>query len=149
MLVIGDSGTAQNVQITNLLSAYGAYGIFGTGSSPGTSALSTYLLNYIYAKNVLITSNGGASGAFPSGTQFNALASVRFTNSTLSNYQLEGTSPYHNAGTDGKDVGVWDWNCFNNRTAAALAGKSISGSGCSPIASTAIEPPNNLSAIVQ
>jgi hypothetical protein len=149
MLVMGDSGAAQNVKVTNLLSGYGAYGIFGTGSSPGTSALSTYLPNYVYAKNVLITSNGSASGTYPSGTQFTSLAAVRFTNSASSNYQLQSTSPYHNAGTDGKDLGVWDWSCFNNRTAAALAGKFISGSGCSSAASRAIEPPSNLSATVQ
>ena len=38
------------------------------------------------------------------------------------NLRLTGGSAYHNAVTDGKDIGVWDWSCYNNETAAALAG---------------------------
>lgn len=149
VVVLGDSATAPNVQITNLLSGYGAYGVFGSGAGMGTAALNGFLTNYIYNKNVFISAGGAAQGVYPSGTYWNTTAGVSFTNFASAKYQLLSTSPYHHAGTDGKDVGVWDWACLNNDSAAALSGKFVPGNGCGNSGSVLPEPATNLDATVQ
>jgi hypothetical protein len=146
--VLGNSGVAPNFQITNLLSVYGAYGIFGSGAGSGIPALSTYLTGYIYDKNAFITSSGTSQGKYPSGTLWNTQTGVKFTDFASTNYQLLSISPYHNAGTDGKDIGMWDWTCLNNDSAAALAGKFIPGSGCALSADLPLQPPSDLKAVV-
>ena len=59
-----------------------------------------------FKKNVLIA----GTGAWPAGNFFPASpAAVRFVdynNGNGGNYTLLNTSPYHNAGTDGKDLGA-------------------------------------------
>jgi hypothetical protein len=149
VLTLGDSSTASNVQITNLLSSYGAYGILGAGTAQGTPALSTFAPGYIYSDNGFLTASGSSQGTYPSGTLWNTQAGVQFTNFASADYRLLGTSPYHNAGTDGKDIGVWDWTCLNNNSAAALAGIFVPGSGCTSRGSLLPQPPADLNAIIQ
>jgi hypothetical protein len=148
MLSLGDSGSAQNVRVSNLLSNSGAYGILGNGTAQGTPALNTFLSDFTVTTNALINSAGRPLGTYPSGTFWNTQAGAKFAGFSTANYQLQASSPYHNAGTDRKDIGVWDWACLTNRTAAALAGKFDPGSGCSAITSGTIEPPSDLHAVV-
>jgi len=70
-------------------------------------ALSTYAPGYVYNENVFITSTGtNETGMpYPSGSLWNTQANVEFTNFGAANYQLLTGSHYHNAGTDGKDIG--------------------------------------------
>ena len=122
-LVFGDSGTIPNFQLTNNLGTYGNYGILGSGAGIGLPALNAYVPNSIYGQNLQLTSSGGSHGnQWPHGTLWNTIAGAQFTNHARGNYQLLNTSPYRNAGTDGKDIGAWDWPAFNAKTTDALDG---------------------------
>jgi hypothetical protein len=147
---LGDTGVTPNIAITNNISNYGLYGIFGTGGLTGSSALGAFLSSYTYNDLVLINSTGSSDGnTWPSGTHWSTQAGVDFTNFSGANYQLLISSPYHNAGTDGKDIGVWDWTCLNNDSAAALAGTFVPSPGCALIGNPPPQPPTNLKAVVQ
>ncbi len=122
-LYLGDSGTIANYQLTNNLATYGLYGIIGNNQGVGSSSLNFYLPTMIYNKQVLITSNGSSDGnTWPSGTLWNSTSGAGFTNYAGGNYQLTNASAYHNAGTDGRDIGVWDWSTVNAKTNNALNG---------------------------
>jgi hypothetical protein len=122
-LLFGDSGTIPSYQFTNNLGSYGAYGIIGNGTGIGSASLNAYAPNAIYNDVAMLTSGGGSDGnPWPSRTFWNSVSGAQFTNYPGGNYQLLSTSPYHSAGTDGKDIGVWDWNTFNTETTNALSG---------------------------
>jgi hypothetical protein len=147
---IAGNGTTANVAVTNNLSAYGVYGIGGTGTDPGTPTLSTYLSPYTWNDIAFINSTGTTDGnAWPSGTFWSTQVGVQFTNFSSGNYQLLSGSPYHDAGTDGRDIGVWDWTCLNNDSAAALTGKFVPSAGCALSVSLQPQPPTNLIVVVQ
>lgn len=147
---LGDTGTATTVQLTNNLWDYGVYGVKGTGTLSGITALNTFLSPYTWNDDVFINSTGSSDGnTWPSGTFWSTQAGVQFTSFSSGNYQLLSTSPYHNVGTDGRDIGVWDWTCLNNDSAAALAGKFVPGTGCALSGTLPPQPPANLNATVQ
>lgn len=104
----------------NNLTTYGQYGVVGTGTLPGMATLNAFFSNWIFPKNVLI---GGTGAAYPAGNFFPAdLNSVGFVDHLSGNYRLSGTSPYRNAGTDGKDIGA-DIEVMTAATACALTGQ--------------------------
>lgn len=149
-LVLGDTGTIPGYQLTNNIGTYGTYGIKGAGQASGTASLNTFVPKAIYKGNVLLTAVGTLDGAsYPSGTYAIIESRAGFTNYAEANYQLLTSSPYRNAGTDGKDIGVWDWTCLNNDSAAALAGTFVPSSGCALTVSLLPQPPTNLNAVVQ
>jgi hypothetical protein len=149
-LVLGDSGRIANYQLTNNIGTYGQYGIKGAGQSPGTASLGAYVPNAVYGANMLLAPGGTFSlSAYPSGTSSGTVSAAGFTNYSAANYQLSAASPYHNAGTDGKDIGVWDWACLTNSTTAALAGTYVPGSACAHSFSSLVQPPTALAAVVQ
>jgi len=155
-LELGDTGVTPNVAITNNISNYGLYGIYGTGVGTGQIALTTFISSYTYNDLILMNASGTSDGSlWPSGTYWSTPGGVQFTDASSGNYQLLSTSPYHNAGTDGKDVGVWDWTCLNADTAAALAGTFVPGSGCDSAAMKVtiqpptVQPPTGLQVSVQ
>ena len=154
-VALGDTGMMNNLQLTNNIADYGEYGIFG--GTQGTSALATFVSGLSYDRNVFTTTS---RGTYPTGTLWaNSLAGVGFTKysgtdpNLSGNFQLTTKSPYQNAGTDGKDIGVWDWTCLNNDVAAALAGTFVPGPGGCAVGeavgtSAPIQPPANLNAVV-
>ena len=147
---LGDTGTATTIQLTNNLWDYGVYGVKGTGTSSGIMALNTFLSPYTWNDDVFINSTGSSDGnRWPSGTFWSTQAGVQFTNFVSANYQLLSGSPYHNAGTDGKDIGVWDWTCLNNDSAAALAGKFVPSSGCALSVNLPPQPPTKVTVVIQ
>ncbi len=88
----------------NNLTLNGLYGVIGTGTSSGLNTLNTYFPGIVFAGNVIV---GGDAGSYPAGNYFPASTSeVGFVNASGGNYRLSSTSPYRNAGTDGKDIGV-------------------------------------------
>ncbi len=156
ILYFGDSGAVARTQFTNGLYNYGSYGVGGTGAGGGSLALNTYAPGYIWNDTVIISVSGSSDGnTWPSGTFWNSQTGIQFVKFASANYQLSATSPYHNAGSDGKDIGVWDWSCLNSDSAAALAGTFVPGpSGCASAATTGSEnllpqPPASLSSVVQ
>lgn len=124
LLYLGDSGQIPIYQMTNNIGGYGNNGgIFGGGVGVGSIALSTYITSVIYNDFVMLNVSGNPDGnMWPSGTFWNTTAGALFTNYAAANYQLQAGSAYHNAGTDGKDIGVWDWVTFNRDTTNALNG---------------------------
>jgi hypothetical protein len=64
------------------------------------------------------------------------MSGAQFTNFAGGNYQLLSGSPYRKAGTDGNDIGVWDWTALNTEVSNALngtfAGGGSIGSGPAP-----------------
>jgi hypothetical protein len=147
---LGDAGTAPNNQITNNISNYAVYGLYGVGTDYGTASLNAYLQpTYVYNDNVFINSTGISPGyIWPSGTFWSTTTTAGFTNYSGGNFQLLSSSPYHNAGTDGRDIGVWDWTCLNNDSAAALAGKFVPSPGCVLSVNLPPQPPTDLNATV-
>ncbi len=135
VIVFGDSTDAddrhQNPIIRNNLFERGTYGVFGGGVGEGTNALTTYTTNYTFAKNVIV---GASSGVYPSqscapGTCYPAtLDDVGFVDWRNDDYRLATTSPYNNAGTDGKDLGA-DVDAVLTATAGAISGQWGGGSG--------------------
>jgi hypothetical protein len=102
-----------------------AYGFFGSGMGEGIPALRTYFKNPVFTKNVI---EAGSSGNYPAGNFFPATwADVRladYTNCNGGAYSvaacaLLATSHYHNAGTDGKDIGA-NIGAVNATTAGVL-----------------------------
>jgi hypothetical protein len=120
-------GAADKIQYTNDIVAND---VLGTGTGPGASTLNMFYTNLTWNKVVMI---GGSPGAnYPKTTFFPAVGKVGFTHyipCTMHNFlcpigdlQLTNASRYHNAGTDGKDIGVWDWATFNADVNNALNG---------------------------
>ena len=97
----------------NIVSIDAGLAVFNTGSTGCTdnktsnaAKLAACFSPYAMSHNALI----GGSGTWPAGNYLPATpAAVRFVNynnANGGNYTLLSTSPYHNAGTDGKDLGA-------------------------------------------
>jgi hypothetical protein len=123
MYLIGDMVAAttqmKNFVFTNSIVSAGTYPIWSTGGGPKNCAYNDKPLTtfnacfspYTFAKNAVIgTSSSYPPSLWPSGNFFPATASAvqfaNFNNGNGGNYQLKRTSPYRNAGTDGKDLGA-------------------------------------------
>ncbi len=127
---IGDAGTVVNqFKFNNNIVTYGDFGFKGGGVGEGTNALDTYVTNYQMTKNAIIGPDRTA--AYPAGNLFPAdVASVKFANFAGGDYHLLASSPYKNAGTDGKDLGA-DVDAVLAATCGTLAG--IPQSACSSV----------------
>lgn len=101
--------------LTNSIVGQALYPVWSTGGTncanpdvPVTS-LNACFSNYTFNHNAIIAT-AYSSSQWPSGNNFPSTASaVQFTNYNNANggdYQLLSTSPYANAGSDGKDLGA-------------------------------------------
>lgn len=98
-----------------------AYGFAGNGTSEGSSTLNTFYMSPVATKNALIGSNAADWSSYP-GNFFPATENdVGFVDFAGGNYRLAASSPYKNAGTDGKDLGA-DIDAIAAATAGVLAG---------------------------
>ncbi|MGH9851754.1 MAG: hypothetical protein ACREBD_18110, partial [Blastocatellia bacterium] len=87
----------------NNITPHNEYGIKGDSRGVGNDTIAFYFPDGIFKKNVMV---GGPSDSYPADNFFPAtLDSVKFVNTASGNFRLEATSPYKNAGTDGKDLG--------------------------------------------
>jgi hypothetical protein len=102
----------------NNLTPHNLYGVGGDnyyGDPMG--ALATYFPGAVFRRNVL---QGGDPANYPPDNFFPAtMADVQFVDQAAGNYRLMPTSPYHNAGTDGRDVGV-DMDALETATGAVI-----------------------------
>ena len=106
---------------TNNIVSLGVYGFFGSGMGVGTNALNAYFTNWTFTNNAIIGAN--VSSQYPANNYFpSTTTAVGFVDYTNANFALAPTSPYKNAGTDGKDLGA-DLNAM----AKAITG--VAGSG--------------------
>jgi hypothetical protein len=99
-------GPILGLVFTNNMTKHNAYGIFGSGQSPGTGSLSYYTPGAVVRRNVLATDNSVAS-RYPPDNFFPTLAAFNagFVDPAERDYRLVATSPYIDAGTDGRDIG--------------------------------------------
>jgi Putative Ig domain len=123
MFIIGDfvatSTQMKNIVFTNSIVNAGTWPVWSTGGGSTNCAyfdqpLTTFnacFSPYTFGSNAVIASPSGyPPSLWPSGNFFPANAGsvqfVDYNNGNGGNYQLLTTSPYHNAGTDGKDLGA-------------------------------------------
>jgi hypothetical protein len=100
---------------TNNLMNHNDYGIFGDSVGLGNSALNAYFPNAVVLKNLIAAT---PTSLYPTNNFYPAnLSDAQFVNQNTGDYRLAATSPYRNAGTDGKDVG-----CNFNELFAAMNG---------------------------
>jgi len=94
-----------NMKYTNNMSAHNSYGVFGDGIGIGLPAVNAYMPDGVFQGNVLA---GGKASNYPTGNFFPTVADwqAQFVDFAGGNYRLLRSSPYRNAGTDGKDLGV-------------------------------------------
>jgi hypothetical protein len=136
VLLPGDTGLIKGLGFTwrNNIHPHNAYGVLGSSSSIGTATLNKYFTAWVYARNVMIV-NPSQQSYPPDNFDAADLAAVGFTNVTDlkgngTDYSLLPTSPYHNAATDGTDIGV-DWI----KLQAAIHATGSTSSGGTPPAS--------------
>jgi len=107
-----------NFTFTNSIFLAGTYPIWSTGGTVNCANQDKPLITfnacfspYSFASNVVVgTPAAYPPSLWPTGNFFPATVAtvqfVNYNNGIGGNYQLLSTSPYHNAGTDGKDLGA-------------------------------------------
>ncbi len=91
----------------------GYYGVQASGLTAGTVSLDAYHTRYEYDYNLHIR-DGGASNTLPSGNFSVAnFSDAGFTDFAGGDYSLTNGSTYHNAASDGTDIGV-DWTALQS-----------------------------------
>jgi hypothetical protein len=114
--------------LTNSILGQALYPVWSAGGSSSCAAanlpLSSFnacFTSWNFNHNAIIATTYGAS-QWPTGNWFPASGSAvqfsSFSNGNGGNYQLLSTSPYANAGSDGKDLGA-DLSAIQNATAGA------------------------------
>lgn len=123
-LTVGDAllDTIPNFVFTNNIAAYNVNGINGGGVGNGLAGIRAFFPTSVtFVDNVLVGPPSGIP-AYPATTFFPASfdPGVGFVDFAGGDFQLAPTSPFHNAGTDGKDIGA-DVSALNSGTAGAIA----------------------------
>jgi hypothetical protein len=122
---------ATNFKFTNNIVDHSLYGVRSSVSGDGNATFSRFFNDGTTAeaqaritKNAIMIADGGSAGAWSNrpGNFFPATwAAVKFADQANGDYHLLSTSPYHNAATDGTDVGV-NMDVVNGATATAITG---------------------------
>lgn len=104
-LTVFGTNVSEGLVYTNNIGSHGDWGIKADGTRAGTATLEqAYPSGYVFQKNLII---GGNSIIYPEDNFFPAnVADVGFVDFGGGNYRLSGSSPYKNAGTDGRDLGA-------------------------------------------
>jgi hypothetical protein len=121
-IITADGIPSTNFVYQNNIAPHNMYGVMGSGRASGDPSLNYYFPNFVFQKNVIenIAASGISQSSYPVGNFFPSdWGAVRFVNSATGNYALAPTSPYKNAGTDGKDIGA-DIAGLNAATASAI-----------------------------
>jgi hypothetical protein len=122
-IIIADGIPSTNFVYQNNITPHNLYGVMGSGYASGISSLDHYFPGFVFEKNLIegIASSGVSQSKYPASTLFSPdWAAVQFVNFAKGNYALAPSSPYKNAGTDGKDIGA-DIAGLNTATASAIA----------------------------
>jgi hypothetical protein len=110
--------TMTGLSFTNNIVNAGRYPVWNTGGSTSCAfqnvpvqSISTCFASYAFAKNAIIgTPSAFPPSAWPSNNFFPTTASavgfVNYNNGNGGDYHLSSSSPYKNAGSDGKDLGA-------------------------------------------
>lgn len=104
VIVIADYAPSPGFIFRNNIVPHNLYGVIGANVGCGTEALNFYFPGAIFQKNVLVAVPGGIPYP-PDNFLPTSFSQVGFVNMAGADYRLSATSPYRNAGTDGKDIG--------------------------------------------
>jgi len=125
-VVVGDqlSNPISNFVFTNNIQPHNDYGIVGTGTGIGNPTLQAYFVSPPVTSNVLeAIPNPFWASKYPPGNNFPPdWTTVQFMDLNNGDYRLQPSSPYHNAGTDGADVGG-DIGAVTSATLGAALGR--------------------------
>ncbi len=121
-------GAGARLTVRDTIGNHGSYGVIGDGGVTGTAGLNTYFPGWIFQNNILAGTPSGNQGLYPATTIFpSSMSTVGFVDLAGGDYRLAVSSPYKNAGTDGKDIGA-DIDAINAATAGVLTGSWTSTS---------------------
>jgi hypothetical protein len=110
-LIFGDGAPSRGFVFRNNIARNNAYGVIGSDHSPGLDSLGFYFPGYEFKKNVIV--GVPPEIRYPANNFMPLLLNLAgFVDLAGGDYRLARTSPYKNAGTDGKDVGC-DFNALN------------------------------------
>lgn len=106
--IVADGAPSPRLRFTNNIAQHNAYGIFGSGAGVGNSAIAAFFPNSVFAKNVLATPVEPVStSSYPPANYFpGTLQEIGFVDLAAGDLGLTAASPYHNAATDGTDIGA-------------------------------------------
>lgn len=117
------------LNVSNNILTLGQFGYQeSNGGGGGQVGLGVDFPDFVWANNGMVGTYPPpqSSQSFPASNIFeNDYSTVDFTNynnGLNGNYMLTSMSPYHNAGTDGLDIGVWSWLTFNSLVSRAFSG---------------------------
>ena len=102
-IITADGAANSGFVFTNNITPHNAYGVIGSGHGVGNDSLNYYFPAFYFARNLIIA---GPAGSYPADNFFPLLNEVGFVDLASGNYRLAATSPYKNAGTDGRDPGA-------------------------------------------
>jgi PKD repeat protein len=125
----GTYDVVEGFRFANNLALHSTYGIKGDGAGIGTPTILAYFLSPAsVVRNVMA---GGQASLYPADNLFPSVATFMSQFADAS-YRLKSTSPYKNAGTDGRDLGA-DIDQLKELTDRALSGDST-GNNAAPVA---------------
>jgi hypothetical protein len=114
-LIVADGSPSQGFGFRNNVARNNLYGVLGSNRSPGLDALGFYFPKCDFKKNVI--AGVPPEITYPADNFMPLLLSrVGFVDLAGEDYRLAPTSPYKNAGADGKDVGC-DFSALNPKGA--------------------------------
>jgi hypothetical protein len=103
-LIFADGAPSGGFVFRNNIARSNLYGVVGSNRSPGLDSLGFCFSGYEFKKNVIV--------GVPQGTLYPAdnflpllFSLVGFVDLAGGDYRLASTSPYKNAGANGKDIG--------------------------------------------
>jgi hypothetical protein len=97
--------TSNQFDFRDNLVSNGDYGFAGTDAGTGVNVLKRYFKAYTFFGNAII--GGGPPDIYPPGNFFpRDVAAAEFTDFAKANYRLTSKSPFHNAASDGRDIGA-------------------------------------------
>lgn len=107
-IIVADGAPNPGFVFTNNISVHNRYGIFGSGYGVGKPAIDHYFPGADIRKNVIVMNVEDCSASYPRGNYFpSTLKNVGFVSLTdNADLRLTESSAYHNAATDGSDVGA-------------------------------------------
>ncbi len=124
VILSGDAQTnpIQNFTFVNNIQPHGTRGVIGSGTADGIGTLNVYYSNAVLSDNIFESPPQGFNPArYPSGNYFPPDWSTVFVDSSGGDFHVLRTSPYHNSGTDGKDLGA-DIDRISVLTAGVIEG---------------------------
>ena len=121
-IILADGIPSTNFVYQNNITPHNMYGVMGSGYASGDPSLNHYFPGFVFQKNVIenIAPSGVPQLSYPVSNLFSSdWAAVQFVDFANGNYGLAPSSPYKNAGTDGKDIGA-DIAGLNAATASVI-----------------------------